>query len=68
MKSHTGMMMTMDQWVARSNSTKHKFNTKSSTEGEIVGIDDEISLIIWYGYFLVEQGVDDRLIQVAKHD
>ena len=56
------MMMTMGQWAARSNSTKHKFNTKSSTEAEIVGIDDEISLIIWYGYFLAEQGVDDRLI------
>ena len=54
MKSHTGMMMTMGQWDASSNSTKQKSNTKSSTKSEIAGIDDEISLILWSGYFLAE--------------
>ena len=52
MKSHTGSIMTMGQGSDSSNSTKHKLNKKSSTEADIVGIDDEISLIIWYGYFL----------------
>ena len=55
MKSHTGMIITMGQGAASSNSTKQKLNTKSSTEAELVGIYDEISLIIWSGYFLSEQ-------------
>ena len=60
MKSHTKMMMTMGQGAASSNSTKKKLNTKSSTNIEIVGIDDEITLIIWSGYFLEEQGYQSR--------
>ena len=55
MKSHTGMIITMGQGAASSNSTKQKLNTKRSTEAELVGIYDEISLIIWSGYFLSEQ-------------
>ena len=51
MKSHTGMMMTMGEGSVRSNSTKQKLNTKISTEAELVGIYDEISLIICSGYF-----------------
>ena len=60
MKSHTIMMMTMGQGASRSNSTKHKLNTKSSIKAELLGIDDEISLIIWSGYFLSEQGYQVR--------
>ena len=60
MKSHTVMIMNMGQGADRSNSTKHKLNTKSSTEAELVGIDDEVSLIIWSGNFLVEQGYQVR--------
>ena len=52
--------MTMGQGDARSKPTKQKLNTKISTKVEIVGIDDEISLIIWYGYFLAEKGYQDR--------
>ena len=37
---HTGMTMTMGQGAARSNSTKHKLKTKSSTQAELVEIDD----------------------------
>ena len=53
MKSHTGMIMNMGQGAVRSNSKKQKFNTKISTEAELVGIDDEISLIICSVYLLV---------------
>ena len=60
MKSRTGMMMTMGQGDSRSNSNKHKLKTKISTEVELVGIDDEISFIIWSGYFLSEQGYQFR--------
>ena len=60
MKSHTGIMMTMGQGAVRSNSNKQKLNTKISTEAELVGIYDEIPLIIWSGYFLAEQGYQVR--------
>ena len=60
MKSHTGMMMTMVQGAVSSNSNKQKLNTESSTKAELVGIGDEISLIIWSGYFLKEKGYQVR--------
>ena len=39
-RSHTGLMITMGQEASSSKSTKHKFDTKSSTKSNIVGIDD----------------------------
>ena len=60
MKSHTGIMMAMNQGASRSNSTKQKLNKKSSTEADLVGIDDEIVLIICYGYLLAERGYQVR--------
>ena len=40
MKSHSGAMMSMEQGAAISGSKKQKLNTKSSTESELVGVDD----------------------------
>ena len=40
MKSHTGGGLTLGKGAVYSRSTKQKINTKSSTEGEIVGVDD----------------------------
>ena len=37
-------------------STKQKLNTKSSTEAELVGVDDALPLNIWSHYFLKWQG------------
>jgi KUP system potassium uptake protein len=37
-------------------STRQKINTKSSTEAELVGVDDAMSLIIWTKNFLEAQG------------
>ena len=54
------MMMNMVQGDYRINSNKQIFNTKRSTQAELVGIDDEISPIIWSGYFLEEQGYQVR--------
>ena len=39
-------------------STKHKINTRSSTESELVGVDDMMSLILWTWYFLNHQGYE----------
>ena len=45
-------------------STKQKLNTRSSTESELVGVDDMMSSILWTRYFLKEQGynVFDNII------
>ena len=46
------------------NSTKHNINTRSSTESELVGVDDMMSLIIWTQYFVKAQGykVSDNIV------
>ena len=52
MKSHSGEMMSMGQGAAISGSKKQKLNTKSSTESDLVGVDDYMPMIIWVKYFL----------------
>ena len=37
---------------------KQKLNVKSSTEAELVGVDDGLPLVLWTRYFLQEQGYD----------
>jgi hypothetical protein len=44
--------------MAISFSRKQKLNTKSSTESELVGVDDAMPLVIWTRYFLQEQGYE----------
>ena len=56
MKSHTGATMSMACGSIYSLSTKHKIKTRSSTETELVGINDAMSLIIWTRNFLEDQG------------
>eukprot|EP00804_Cyclotella_cryptica_P017574 CCRYP_006738-RC/>CCRYP_006738-RC protein AED:0.40 eAED:0.33 QI:0/-1/0/1/-1/1/1/0/582 len=55
-KGQTGATMTMGKGAILSYSWKQKLNTKSSTETELVGVDDAISNILWSLYFLQEQG------------
>jgi hypothetical protein len=38
------------------NSTKRKLNTRSSTESELVSVDDCMPAICWTRYFLQAQG------------
>ena len=56
MRSHTGGFMTMGTGGAYVQSSKQKLNTKSSTEAELVGVDDVLTQVIWTRYFLKEQG------------
>ena len=44
--------------------TKHKINTRSSTETELVGVDDMMSSILWSRCFFNHQGyeVQDNII------
>ena len=60
MRSHTGGMLTFGHGAVASISTKQKLNTKSSTEAELVGVDDCLPFNIWCYYFLQHQGCDIR--------
>jgi hypothetical protein len=57
MKSHTGATMSLGEGTIQSFSIKQKINTRSSTEAELVALDDVISKIVWTKLFLQEQGV-----------
>jgi hypothetical protein len=46
MRSHTGGIM----------STKHKLNSKSSTEAELIGASDYLPNVIWVKLFMETQG------------
>eukprot|EP00957_Ditylum_brightwellii_P110520 8430626-Ditylum_brightwellii.AAC.1 len=39
-------------------STKQKLNTRSSTEAELVGVNDVMPQILWTRYFLEAQGIE----------
>ena len=55
-KSHTGGAMSWGWGVLLTKCQKQKLNTKSSTEGEIVGVSDYLPNIIWTRMFLEGQG------------
>ncbi len=56
MRGHTGGGLTMGRGFPISASTKQKLNTRSSTESELVGVDDMMPIIIWTRCFLLSQG------------
>ena len=55
-KSHTGGVMSWGWGVVLSMCKKQKLSTKSSTEGEIVGVSDYLPNVIWGKMFLEAQG------------
>jgi hypothetical protein len=56
-KSHTGAVMTYGQGAIQTISRKQKLNTRSSTEAELVGVDNESTLILlWTKLFMEAQG------------
>ena len=56
MKSHTGGVLLLGRGAVYSTSTRQKLNTQSSTEAELVGINDVLPQILWIQYFLEAQG------------
>ena len=58
LRSHTGSIMTMGTGAIQSGSAKQKMNARSSTEAELVGVDDVISKILWTQFFIEEQGYE----------
>jgi hypothetical protein len=60
MRSHTGGTMSLGKGSVYSTLTRQKLNTKSSTEAELVGVDDVMPLVLWTRYFLQAQGYEVR--------
>jgi hypothetical protein len=63
---HTGGGLTLGRGFPISVSTKQKLNTRSSTESEIVGINDMMPIICWTCYYLLSQGygiIENLLLQ-----
>jgi hypothetical protein len=55
MRSHTGAVLALGQGALMSMSLKQKINTKSSTEAELVGVDDTVNLVEWIQLFVNQQ-------------
>ena len=63
--SHTGATMTMGRGAMQSVSKKQRLNTRSSTEAELVGVDDVVTQVLWTKLFWEAQGypVKENIIQ-----
>ena len=57
-KSHSGAVMSYGTGAPITGSQKQKLNTRSSTEAELVGVDDFITKILWTQLFMEEQGYE----------
>ncbi len=54
-KSHSGITMTMGKGAVYSSSRKQKLVTRSSTEAELVAVNDAMAQVLWTKNFLQEQ-------------
>ena len=63
-KSHTGSMMTMGDGAMLVKSSKQKLNSRSSTEAELIGVDDAMAMILWSKLFMEAQGyaIEENII------
>ena len=55
MKSHTGYCMTLGTGCPISESSSQKINTRSSTEAELVDVDDTIAFVEWASLYSKDQ-------------
>jgi len=55
-KSHTGGTMSWGKGAAQVMSRKQKLNSRSSTEAELIAVDDMITMILWTKLFMEWQG------------
>jgi hypothetical protein len=69
-KSHQGATMSLGAGAVAAGSTKQKVNTRSSTEAELVGLDDYMAKIMWKRFFLEAQGyeVKDNIPRQQEHN
>ena len=57
-KSHTGACLSFGHGCLVNISSKQKINTRSSTEAELVAINDAMALVLWCRLFIMGQGFD----------
>jgi hypothetical protein len=64
MRGHSGGGLSMGTGFPISSSSKQKLNTRSTTETEIVGVDDFMPAVLWTRLFLKSQdyGVNENII------
>ena len=64
MRSHMGATFTLGEGSIYSLSTKQKINTRSSTEAELVSMNNTMASILWTRHFLEGQGftVTDNVV------
>ena len=60
MRGHTGGCLSLGRGMQNSTSTKQKMNSRSSTETEIIAVDDLMPSILWTNYFLEHQGYGSK--------
>jgi hypothetical protein len=68
-KSHTGGAMSLGKGCPINMSHKQHINTHSSTEAELVGVNDNMTMVLWTKLFLEAQGfevVDNIIYQDNK--
>lgn len=58
--------MTLGDGAVINVSLKQKINTKSSTETELVGVDDVISTVLWALYYIQAQGYDMKRARIYQ--
>src|SRR6056300_1354355 len=54
-RSHTGAVMTMGEGGMQVLTKKQKLNSRSSTEAELIGVDDAVTQILWTKLFMDAQ-------------
>ena len=64
MRGHSGGGLSLGRGFPIASLTKQKLNTRSSTETELVGVDDFMPAICWTRYFMEAQGytVNDNVV------
>lgn len=66
MRSHTGATMSLGKGSVYSSSMKQKINTRSSTEAELVGVNDLMGKILWTRHFLEAQGYEVKTNRIYQ--
>ena len=65
-RSHTGAVLLLGKGSVQSFSMKQKVNTRSSTEAELVGVDDMMSQVLWTILFLEAQHYKFRKVIIHQ--
>ncbi len=63
-RGQIGSLVTLGKGAVSSSSNKMKCNAKSSTETEIISLEDKLSDVVWMRYFIECQGynIDECVI------